>query len=79
MVEKASAMVDDAKGVAEKAVKMVALVETMVENFAALNIKAGEMATLAAEMVQEAEATMKTAKANMAKAYKVMKTVSWKA
>lgn len=79
MVEKASAMVDDAKGVAEKAVKMVVLVETMVENFAALNIKAGEMATLAAEMVQEAEATMKTAKANMAKAYKVMKTVSWKA
>lgn len=78
MVEKASAMVDDAKGVAEKAVKMVVLVETMVENFAALNIKAGEMATLAAEMVQEAEATMKTAKANMAKAYKVMKTVSWK-
>ncbi|VVB06876.1 unnamed protein product [Arabis nemorensis] len=77
MVEKASAMVDDAGGIAEKAVKLVEEVETMVRNAAEMATNAGKMAAEAAEMVQEANATMETAKADMAKAFAVMKTVTW--
>ncbi|XP_010457006.1 PREDICTED: pre-mRNA-splicing factor cwc24-like [Camelina sativa] len=77
MLRKASVMNDDAKGAAERAVKMVAEIETMVKKMAAMAIKAEETATMAAEMVQEAEYTMETAKANMAKAFAVMRTVSW--
>ncbi|XP_010466778.1 PREDICTED: pre-mRNA-splicing factor cwc-24-like [Camelina sativa] len=77
MLKRASVMIDDAKGAAERAVKMVEEIETMVKQVAAMAIKAEETATMATEMVQEAQFMMETAKANMAKAFVVMRSVSW--